>query len=83
MRTLWEEAVGERERERNERESRERGRERERERGQHKRARFEDDVLSLGVLGHIRSETNCRRALARRVDAARRYLVHVLQQLRF
>ena len=51
--------------------------------GQHKRARFEDDVLGLGVLGHIRSETNCRRALARGVDAARRYLVHVLQQLRF
>mmetsp|Transcript_11512 Transcript_11512/g.37643 ORF Transcript_11512/g.37643 Transcript_11512/m.37643 type:complete len:644 (+) Transcript_11512:854-2785(+) len=49
---------------------------------QHERPRLEHKLLGLRVLCHVRRQADRRRALARSVDAARRDLVHVLQQLR-
>ena len=47
----------------------------------HQRARLEDDLLGLGVLGDVRREADSRGSLARGVDAARRDAVHVREQL--
>jgi len=49
--------------------------------GQDERARFKHHLPRLGVFRHVRRQADRRRPAPRRVDAARRQLVHVTQQL--
>ena len=49
---------------------------------EHQRARLEHHLVRLGVLGHVGGQADRGRALAARVDAARRDLVDEAEQLR-
>ena len=44
--------------------------------------RLEYELLGLGILGHVGSQTDCGAALAGGVDASGRDLVHVVEDLR-